>query len=209
MSESSIVSRAHAIKTQIDAAAFLRDSGYKCSKSLFNKDYKSGKIPTNSDGHFEESALLGYAAVHLEATGKLDSRLLANASADRVAADTRLKEIQADRFNLKLQKEKGLLMPRSDHERELAARALFFKKEVENFIFLYGPEMLHMLGVSEIRQKELTAFWLDKTADWMDIWSQDRSFTVGGDDEQLVVEPSYAQPESGTQEEDEAGVYYE
>ena len=46
-------------KTQIDATTFLRDSGFKVSKSQFNRDVAAGKVAKNADGFFEEAALMG------------------------------------------------------------------------------------------------------------------------------------------------------
>ena len=46
-------------KTQLDAVAYLKDAGYKCSKSQFNRDVKARKVPRTPEGWFDETALLG------------------------------------------------------------------------------------------------------------------------------------------------------
>ncbi|MDR2051122.1 MAG: hypothetical protein LBQ63_05050 [Deltaproteobacteria bacterium] len=169
---------ARVYKTQLDAVAYLRDAGFKISKSQFNRDVKARRMPTNADGHFEEPALLGYAAVCLAPAAQLENRAMAEATAGRLSADAELKTYQAARHKLKLEKEQGLLMPRADHERDLAARALFFKKEVENFIHLHGPGIIHLVGGEENRLPELVAHWEKVTADWMNAWAGEREFVV-------------------------------
>ncbi len=167
-----------AYKTQLDAVAYLKDSGFKLSKSQFNRDVKARKIPTNAEGYFEESALLGYAASNLTATGQLENKSMSEATTNRLSADAELKKFQAERVKLKLEKEQGLLMPRSEHERDLAARALFFKNEVQNFIYLHGGAIIHLVGGEETNLPILVEWWQETTANWMDTWAQEREFTV-------------------------------
>lgn len=171
-------------RTQLDAAAYLRDAGYKVSKSQFSRDVLARKIPKNAGGHFEEAALLGYAAANLAPTGQLADSAIAAASADQKSADADLKRYQAARQKLKLEKEQGLLMPRADHERELAARALFFKNETRNFIHLHGADIIHLVGGDEQKLRALVDWWENATSIWMDAWAQDRDFVVASDDAQ-------------------------
>ena len=59
------VSPSRVYKTQLDAVAYLKDAGYKCSKSQFNRDVKARKVPRTPEGWFDETALLGYANANL------------------------------------------------------------------------------------------------------------------------------------------------
>lgn len=169
-------------RSQLDAVAFLRDAGFKVSKSQFNRDFQARKVPKNAAGFFEASALLGYAAAHLSPTGQLADSALAGASAEQKSADAELKKYQAARQKLKLEKEQGLLMPRAEHERELAARALFFRAEVRTFIHLHGAGMIHLVGGEEQNLRSLVEWWEEATASWMDAWSGEREFIVPEDE---------------------------
>lgn len=93
-------------------------------------------------------------------------------------------------------------MPRSDHERNLAARALFFRREVENYIHLYGPGIIHLVGGDEDKLPLLLQHWEETTAVWMDAWSQERSFAVDDPADDLVEEPEEggAEPEPLSEE---------
>ena len=169
-------------KTQLDAVAFLKDRGFKVSKSSLSRDLKSGRISTDAQGNFEESALLAYAVALKEPTAVVENKALSSATAERLTADADLKRWQAERQKLKLEKEQGLLMLRSEHERDLAARALFFKREIENFIHLHGPGIIHLVGGDEHRLPDLIAHWEEKTADWMNSWAEEREFLPPDDE---------------------------
>lgn len=171
-------------KTQLDAVAFLKDRGFKVSKSALNRDLKAGKISTDINGHFEENSLLAYALALKEPTATVENKALSTATTERLSADAELKKYQAERVKLKLEKEHGLLMPKAEYERNLAARALFFKKEVENFIHLYGPGIIHLVGGDENRLPDLFAHWEKVTAEWMNAWAQEREFVVDDEPEQ-------------------------
>ncbi|MCL1915685.1 MAG: hypothetical protein FWG17_03110 [Desulfovibrionaceae bacterium] len=185
-------------KTQREAVAFLADRGFKVSKSAFCRDLKAGKLSTDANGHFEENALLAYAVGLKEATAKVENKALATASMDRLSADAELKSIQAARQKLRLEKEQGRLMARADHESDLAARALFFRREVENFIRLHGPGTIHLVGGDEKRLPDLVAFWEEATADWMNAWAMDREFFTPeeNEDEEATDAGSEAAEES-------------
>lgn len=189
----SAISSERVYKTQLDAVDFLRDRGFKVSKSMFGRDLKAGKISRDAQGHFEESSLLAYGVALKEPLAVAEDKVMSSAAVGRIEADTDLKRYHALRQKLKLEKEMGLLMPKADHERDLAARALFFKREVENFIHLHGPGIIHLLGGDENRLPDLVAYWENATADWMNAWSEEREFLVRGEDEETdepVDEPS-------------------
>lgn len=97
-------------KTQLDAVDFLRDSGFKISKSQFNRDVSARKV-AKTDAGFEEGALLAYAAANLTPLTQHENKALSNATVDRISADTELKRYTAERTRLKLEKEMGCSCP--------------------------------------------------------------------------------------------------
>jgi len=175
-------------KTQADAVAYLQNAGYKISTATFNRAVKAGKVPTNADGHFEENVLLAYAGAHREPTARVENKALSSATTERLSADAKLKEYQAERTKLRLEREQGLLMPKIEHERNLAARALFFKREVENFIHLHGASIIHLVGGDEASLPDLREYWEKATADWMNTWAAEREFLVPDSDEEEAAE---------------------
>lgn len=193
----------HTFKTQLDATAFLRDSGFNVSKSQFNRHVAARKVSKNSDGHFEESALLGYAAVHLDPAAQQENRALSDATVVRIEADADLKRYSAERQKLKLAKEQGLLMHRAEHEENLAARALFFKSEIESFGYRKAGEIIALVHGDDARLQELLTWWAEATADWMDAWAADHEFTTGDSDGDNNAGGNADAPQS-PQEPDEA-----
>jgi hypothetical protein len=170
-------------KTQLAAVAYLRDAGYVVSKSRFNRDVKSRRVPVNADGDFEEPALLGYAGARLSPAEQRADEVRGQAEASKLSADAELKSVQAARFRLKYEQEQGLLMPRADHERDLAARALFFAREVRNYIHLNGASIIALVNGDDDRLSELVRYWTDSTEVWMDAWAREREFILDTPDE--------------------------
>lgn len=170
------------VKTQLDAVAFLQNAGFKISKTSFSRDLKEGKIATNAQGRFEKTALLAYAGASREPVAVEKNNALGDAATQRYSADAELKKYQAERTRLKLEKEQGLLMSRAQHERDLAARALFFKNEVRTFIRLHGHAIISLVGGDAARAASLTHWWDEATADWLHAWSQERTFAVDSSD---------------------------
>jgi len=171
-------------KTQLAAVDRLNALGFKIKKSKFNADVKAKRIATNTDGHFEDFALQAYAVrEQLTPLARAEDAKASGAATSKIAADTRLRDIQASRQELKLQKEQGLLMPKAQHEAELSARALFFRAELEGF----GPRamagLIHLVGGREDSLQEALLFWAEQVADFMNAWAEDREFAVGDEDE--------------------------
>lgn len=179
-------------KTQLAAVDRLNALGFKIKKSKFNTDVKAKRIATNADGHFDDFALQAYAVrEQLTPLARAEDAKATGAATGKITADTRLREVQAARQELKLQKEKGLLMPKAQHEAELSARALFFRAELEGF----GPRalagLIHLVGGREDSLQEALLFWAEQIADLMNAWAEDREFAVGDEDEQPEGEESY------------------
>ena len=134
--------------------------------------------------------MLAYAAANLTPLTQHENKALSNATVDRISADTELKRYTAERTRLKLEKEMGMLMPRTEHEEALSARALFFKSEIENFGYRKAGEIIALVSGDESRLEALLEWWGKETAEWMDAWDSDREFTYGDETENaLSAEP--------------------
>lgn len=171
-------------RTQLEAVAYLRDAGYKVSKSSFNRDVAARKV-ARAEGGFDESALLAYASTYLTPLAQHKNEELSAATVDRLSADADLKKYTAERTRLKLEKERGALIEREKHEEDLAARAAFFRAEIESFGMRKAGEIIDLLNGDEGKTAAFLRWWTDATADWMDAWAADRQFTYDarGEDE--------------------------
>ncbi len=97
--------------------------------------------------------------------------------------DTQVVEAQIKAFDihadeLKLDIEAGKYLPREEHETDLAARAVFFAQQVENFAYLVAPKIILALGADESKTHELLALLQAETATWLDAYARDRVFHV-------------------------------
>jgi hypothetical protein len=187
-------------RSQGEAVTMLKDAGYKVSKSSFSRAANQRLVSTNVEGHFEESALLAYANLHLTPLAKVEHRAQAEASASKISADAELKSVQAARFRLKLEQEQGRLMPRAEHERDLGARALFFKREVQTYVRLHGAAIIHLVGGEEDRLPDLVRFWEDTTEVWMDAWAREREFVLEDVDMDATGEDAPSDPDDAAGE---------
>lgn len=176
------------LKTQLDAVKFLQDQGFKVSKSKFGRDVNEGKAATTVEGFFEDGALLAYASLHLTPLAKAENRALTDATVNRVSADADLKRLTAERARLKLEREQGLLMPRAQYEEDLAARAMFFKSEVDSFGFRKAGEIIALVNGDESKLPDLLKWWAKQTADWMDAWASDRQFAGSNEESEELGE---------------------
>lgn len=173
----------YVIKTQLDAVAYLADHGYSISKSAFNRHVQQRHVPTTQGG-FDTSALLGFAAAYLKPIKQVQNNAVATATAGKLSADAKLKEYQAERTRIKLEREQGLTIPRAQYEEDLAARALFFRAEIESWIDRKGAELIAVVNGDESKLEELYRWWEAETADWLDAWDSDTEFASGEDEEE-------------------------
>lgn len=170
-------------KTQLDAVQWLQMQGYKCSRSSFNLHLRQGKIARNGKGSFDAAALLGYAAAHLTPLMQTEDARAREVTLKKLDSDGDLKAVRAARERLKLEKEQGQLMPVARHEEELAARALFFRAEIESFALRKGAELIGLVQGEQSQLHELLLWWAEQTADWMDAWSKERKFAESEDED--------------------------
>lgn len=175
------------IKTQKESVEFLTNAGFKVSTSQFNRDVLAGKVARTPDG-YEEGALLAYAAAHLKPLARQEQRELTNVTVSRLSADAEMKKINAERSRLKLEKERGTLVPRNEVEEALAARALFFRNEIENFGLRKAGEIIDLVRGDPAMLEAFMDWWRDETADWMDAWSGEMSFGGSEDGDDLGPE---------------------
>lgn len=163
------------------ALAYLQGRGFAIKKTKFYADIKAGLIPTNAAGQFEEAVLLAYAAA-LPTTAKEEDGKLSCEARRRLTADADHKSEQAQLTRLRRQKLEGALVERAQLERDLAARAQFFRRQLENWGPLVGGRVIEAVGGDEARLPEFLLFWEEAVADWLDAFSADKQFIVGADE---------------------------
>jgi hypothetical protein len=158
---------------------FLQGLGYKISQAKIYKDIEQGRLGKQKDGTFSPDVLVAYARAFLEPVGGrgVDDRG-AEAATNRLLADADLRSVQARRMQLKLDQETGHLIPREEHELALAARAQFFRNQVDVLCHLAAPRILTAVGGDEARLPDLILLLREMTAVWLDAFAADKTFVV-------------------------------
>jgi len=173
-------------KTQTAAREFLESRGYKVGKSAFNNHVTRDRlVGTNAEGFFEEQALLNYAEAHLESKVKAASSRIIEAKSGEASANEQLRVKQAEWMELKLARERGELIPRADHERELSTRAQFFRADLLALPREVIPQLVVALGGDESKIAAARKLLEEALLTRMDFWSSDREFVVPLDQESL------------------------
>ncbi len=167
-------------RKKTEALVYLKARGFQIQKTKFYDDCKAGLVPTNATGFYEEAVLLAYAA-HLPTVAREENEKLSGAAQLRLVADGDLKAEQAKLTRMRREKLEGLLVERTEVERGLAARAQFFRSQIENAGPLFGARIIEAVAGDESLLPEFLALWETMAEDWMDAWSADREFVVGTD----------------------------
>lgn len=162
------------------ALAYLQGRGFSIQKTKFYADCKAGLVPTNAAGQFEEAVLLAYAS-NLPTVAKEEDSKLSEEARRRLTADADYKSEQAKLAQKRREMLEGKLVERVQVERDLAARACFFKRQIENAGALFGARIIEAVGGDEAKLPEFLLLWEEVAADWMDAWAADREFVLGTD----------------------------
>ena len=169
------------IKTGTAVHAFLVGQGFKISRAKIYKDIEEGRLGKGKDGTFSSDVLIAYAKAFLEPiAGKGVDDAGSGAATKRLLADADLRTVMADRARLKLEAEQGRLMPREEHELALAARAQFFRNQVDVFCHLAASRILGCVEGNEAKLPDLIQLLRQETAVWLDAYAEDKPFVVEG-----------------------------
>jgi hypothetical protein len=174
-----------AFKTRMAAYKYLTTQGYSISYKSFLNHCKQDIVPVDQDGLYRPSGLMEYARARLKSVRQAGQASAGSAQTERVKADAELKRVQAERAKLKLEAERGLLIEREKHEISLAARAAFFRREVETLGLRLGPSIVGLVRDSPDPVGAFNAFWAESTEAWMDAWDSGKEFAVDLDLEEL------------------------
>jgi len=169
------------IKAGTAAHAFLVAQGFKISRAKVYKDIEDGRLGRQKDGTFLPEVLVAYGRAFLDpVAGHGVDEEGSGAATKRLLADADLRSVMAERARLKLEADQGRLMPRMDHELELAARAQFFRRQVEVFCNLAAPRILACVCGDDDKLPDLVQLLMEETSVWLDAYAAEKPFVVEG-----------------------------
>jgi phage terminase Nu1 subunit (DNA packaging protein) len=133
-------------ETVLDVYHYLKSAGFKvCRSSLYNH-VGQGKL-RKKDGVFTLAAVGKYARTFLQRqdSGQLISDELEGLQRQKLEAEIRLKQAQADRAEFDQAIAVGQFIPRKDFELELAARAAVFDAGFRYFFQASAAELIALV----------------------------------------------------------------
>jgi hypothetical protein len=160
---------------------YLRDRGYKASKSSLYLHAGHGKIHPRKDELFHVRDVEKYAKIFLKRRGGGPQRSrggIDSLQKERLAADTMKLSAQALHWQTKTRVLTGAFVPRELFEMELAKRATVLKNDLESFARSQAPGIISMAeGVPE-KAPDLIQWLLDSIEDFLARYGEEREFRV-------------------------------
>ena len=143
---------------------YLLDAGWRVGKNTVARHVSAGKLRPRRGGGFSRRTVDQYAAVNLVRlvdSGRDQDRTADPDQAQGAAELKALKqadllEVQAERQRIRLEQERGGLVPRADVERELGARAQAFRFGLESFMHRAAKSVSALFGADQRAAEELT-----------------------------------------------------
>lgn len=123
---------------------YLQQQGYQTAQATLYRHAKAGKLVSNDDGTFNESAVTGYASTFLTLDSEADED--GDLQRQKAEADTRRAKALAQVAEAKARELDGAFVLRTEFDRALALRALLFKTDLTNLIYDLVPEFCAILG---------------------------------------------------------------
>ena len=160
----------------------LTEEGWKVKKSALYNAVKAHKLIPDARGHFTQAEVDRYALANLKkADGSIPKEQLSEA--DKIAmeaADARRRRelAQAAILESKLATLQGSLVPRYLFETELAARAVVFRSDGENFFRSQAAVIVNVVSGDPAKIPDLVAFCLEAYEQQLARYLQEEEFKV-------------------------------
>lgn len=167
-----------ALSNPLAVTEYLKDQGWKVSKSTVYGHLKEGKIKS-VDGVFHIKDVGKYANLHLNrldgTSPKDEAGQLQKA---KLEAETRKAQAQAEHWELKTQVESGQFIDRDLFNGELAARAAIFRNDLETFFRSNAGEMIKSVDGDISKNPDLIDFCLEKMELFLGRYAQPKTWQI-------------------------------
>jgi len=160
---------------------YLWDKGWKITKSPCYRHREDGKIIGQPDGTFLLSDIMRYAQTYLkrrkgfELPGEQDDIRRAKEIAEKDKAVE-----QARHWQMKNKIRSGEFVEKALFESELAARAIFFRSDMENFFRSQAVRLIDIVEGRAEKAPDMVDYMLKHLEVWLGRYSENREFQPGG-----------------------------
>jgi hypothetical protein len=165
-------------KTIQDVIRRVNDMGYKLAKSAYNHAER-GLLRPNELGIYTQDIIDKYIVqANLKKKDGSRREKQEKSNSERQNAETRRINAQAEREEFKLQRERGLYVPKESFERELSYRAMVFKMDGDSFCRSEAGAIIELVGGDKDKIPDLQEFMLERFHKWLSRYAVDREFIV-------------------------------
>lgn len=156
----------------VDALEYAKRQGYPFGKSKFYADLKY--IP-RVDNKFAKIEIDKYIKDKIVGSSGLTA---SDEAGEKVRQDTRASKARADKLEFENEVARGLHIPISDLEKELAHRGALLKAGIENFFTTFTRDMIEICGGDSDKEGPFINYCLNAMEDHFDQYSKDMEFDV-------------------------------
>ena len=150
------------LSNPLAVAEYLKDKGWKVSKSSVYGHLKEGKIKA-VDGAFHIKDVEKYAALHLKRQdGTNPAEEAGQLQKEKLEAETRKVKAQAKHWEMKTLVDTGQYIDRDLFNGDLAARAAIFKNDLETFFRSNVGEMIKRVDGDTTKNPDLIDYCLER-----------------------------------------------
>ena len=143
---------------KISVHRWLLDNGWTIGKSQFYDHCKEGLLrPAKKDGKYHLAAVKKYAALHVVVTetGKKETEWESKIREEKLEVALRREQVGLERERFDLQAKQGKLIPRSEFELALVARAVAFMAHLNHTVQQEVPDWIELVEGNQGRAAEL------------------------------------------------------
>jgi hypothetical protein len=158
-------------------AIYLREIGYKISKTQIYEHGKTRKIKPRDDGKYYLLDVEQYAKDYLKSE-KLSLKHFNKTQRRRNEAEAAKLEAQAKHWQIKTKIMEGSFVPRESFEQALALRALLFKNDLQYLAHAQAPEICRLVKGDNNLIPELMEYLSGQFDIFLNHYAENKEFEI-------------------------------
>lgn len=167
-------------KSQESVLEYLKNAGWKVSKSNLNRHCKEKLLRPSEDGTYSQRAVDRYAKTWLKqiATGQKINERLDRLQEERLEKELKAANLKLDREQFELDIRRGRFIPRDDVEMMIVGRSVAFMAHLNHMVQSSAPDWIDLVGGDQGRAPELIAAISEAIEQRMGDFAADVEFDV-------------------------------
>jgi len=167
-------------RSQESVLEYLKNAGWKVSKSNLNRHCKEKLLRPSEDGTYSQRAVDRYAKTWLKlaATGQKVNERLDRLQEERLEKELKAANLKLDREQFELDVRRGRFIPRDDVELMQVGRAVAFMAHLNHMVQSSVPDWIDLVGGDQGRAPELIAAISEAIEQRMGDFAADVEFDV-------------------------------